>query len=134
MPKKTVHFPRQNWPKICVWSSKHLPDLDAKADKLGFLGPKISLRYGVIVMPNINKTTIKRRLSAKYRQMRKEYWRGKLGSYKKLRCQDKVTFHSNCQMQRQTQNALFFPEASSPEAITLGANYARSSLSSIRYH
>ena len=38
-----------------VWTSKHLPDLDPNANASRFLGPKISLRHVVIVMPNKNK-------------------------------------------------------------------------------
>ena len=125
-------FPRQNWLKICEWTSKPLLDVDLKAGKSWFLGPKISLRHGVIViktklpssigyLPNVAKCV-------------RNTGEGNLIPIKILDVRTKWLFHSNCLMQRQTQNALFFSEASSPEAITLGANYARSSLNSIRYH
>ena len=44
---KKGHFPQQIWLKICVWNPKHLLDLDPRAGKWEFFGPKISLRVGV---------------------------------------------------------------------------------------
>ena len=41
-------FPQQIWLKICVWNPKNLPDLNSRAGKWDFFGPKISLRVGVL--------------------------------------------------------------------------------------
>ena len=42
------HFPQQIWLKICVWNPKNLPDLNSRAGKWDFFGPKISLRVVVL--------------------------------------------------------------------------------------
>ena len=41
----------QKWPipQFCVWTHKHLPELDPKDGKRGFSCPKISLMHGVYV-------------------------------------------------------------------------------------
>ena len=44
---KKSHFPQQNLLKLCVWTLKHSPNMDPKADKLRFSGSKISLSLGV---------------------------------------------------------------------------------------
>ena len=46
MPKG--HSPKKIWLKICVWNPKNLPDLNSRAGKWDFFGPKISLRVGVL--------------------------------------------------------------------------------------
>ena len=45
---KKGHFPQQIWLKICVWNPKNLPDLNSRAGKWDFFGPKISLRVVVL--------------------------------------------------------------------------------------
>ena len=42
------HSPKKIWLKICVWNPKNLPDLNSRAGKWDFFGPKISLRVGVL--------------------------------------------------------------------------------------
>ena len=45
---KKGHFPQQIWLKICVWNPKNLLDLNPRAGKWDFFGPKISLKVGVL--------------------------------------------------------------------------------------
>ena len=44
---KKGHFPQQIWLKTCMWTPKHLPDLNPRAGKWAFPGPKKSFRYRV---------------------------------------------------------------------------------------
>ena len=44
---KKGHFPQQIWLKTCIWSPKHILDLNPRASKWAVPCPKILLRRGV---------------------------------------------------------------------------------------
>ena len=80
---KKGHFPQRIWLKICVWTPKHLPDLNPRAGKWAIPGPKKTFRRGVFSY-----------VSRGYTWKMKHYFQCRL---RKLRCKNKENDHNHPQ-------------------------------------